>query len=137
MVSRVIGAGTHIRVYALTNRGTSVCTLFGYPSVDLFNAQGQLMTTAVSHVTDQQNVVMLKPHGKAWFVLQYPDSQGFSAKACPASAKLEVVPPESTSSLVISGVGGQIRAFGGTRAAPSCGQLEVQPVTPPGARLSP
>lgn len=137
LVSRVIGAGTHIRVYALENRGQSVCTLVGYPSVDLLNAQGQLMTTTASHVTDQQNLVTLRSHGKAWFVLQYPDAQGFSPSACPASTKLEVVPPGSGSSLVIGGAGGRIRAFGGTRDAPSCGQLEIQPVTPPGARLSP
>lgn len=138
LVSRAVGAGTHLRVYAFRNIGKSVCTLVGYPRVELLNAQGQPLATNEVQVTiGQPDLVVLSPGGQAWFVMQYPDGPSINSDACPASADIAITTPNGGSPLVLAGRAGTIRAFGSTSAPGVCGQLAVQPVTPPGVPLHP
>lgn len=137
LTSQAVGAGTHIRIYAFHNTADSTCTLFGYPGLELLDSQGQPITTNVTQVTDQENLVTLAPKGQAWFVVQYPDSQGVNPNSCPASAELAVTVPQSTAAIVLKGRAGAIRAYGAGAGQSGCGQLDVQPVSPPGVPLNP
>ncbi len=62
------GAGNRVNVFAVTNTGPAACSVAGYPSVSLLNAQGRVLTT----VRSDQNPATAMPvsipaGGKGYF----------------------------------------------------------------------
>ena len=137
LAGSVPALGSVIRVYAFTNHGSNACSLFGYPSLQMYNAQGQTIQTLITHVTMAENVVPIEPGGEAWFVIHYPDATGFAHDRCPASSEIAVTPPGASNSILIKGHAGIIEPFGGTAENLACGPIFVQPVTPQGTPPSP
>jgi len=139
-------AGSVIRVYEFTNQGSAACTLYGYPGLELLTASRQPLPTTVVRrpatggqltVADGQTIttskteatVTLPVGGHAWTVVQYAAGTGYSGETCPTSAALEITAPNAYHSTVLTGLAGQIQAFGGTTTALHCGILDVEPVT--------
>ncbi len=141
LVENAAAAGSLDRVYQFTNRGPRPCTLYGYPTLELKAADGQIMQSHIVHepaayglitldngITlyeqSEERTVVLPPHGSAWFELWYPDGNNDSPDACPASALLQVTPTKDHGALTVSGTAGTIRAFGSP-----CGTVFEKPIT--------
>ncbi|WP_276962791.1 DUF4232 domain-containing protein [Ferrimicrobium acidiphilum] len=128
MVSTQGAAGSIIRTYTLVNTGSSSCTLYGYPGLQLLGASGQKLPTEVLRTPAAEATVKLAHDASAAFSLKYADSTGYGSESCPSSASLEITPPNAYHSLTVTGAAGVIDAFGGTTQALKCGILNVEPV---------
>ena len=103
------GAGHRVVTYGVVNNGPAACTLTGYPTLTLIDADGR-RTDAINVVqTDQAfyNVggpaqpVTLAPSGKGVFFLSFAGIQA-TDKPCIAVSKLDVTPPGNTQSIELS-----------------------------------
>ncbi len=120
--------------YRLTNSSRSVCTLRGYPGLQLRPAAGQALPTTDIQQTWPGNpgrqpgeVVVLAGGGHAWFYILY--STMYQGMQCPRSAALDITPPGDTGALVVTGLGGQLQPYGGTQQQGlHCGAIGVSPV---------
>jgi len=129
---------------AFTNRGTTACSLTGWPSLTAFR-QGA-STTAI-HVRETMfgpwlwvkglerpvrgvPIVILKPGRSAVAAFTAGDHSGKRSGACPAPYRqLRVTPPGSSTSTVISAwLGGGYRVF-----LPSCTGIYLSMVVPASA----
>jgi len=128
MVSTQGAAGSIIRTYTLVNTGSTTCTLYGYPGLQLLGASGQKLATEVIRTPGTAVTVKLAHDASAAFSLKYADSTGYGSESCPSSASLEITPPNAYHSLTLTGSAGVIDAFGGTTQALKCGTLNVEPV---------
>jgi hypothetical protein len=120
-------AGSVGQTIAFTNNSSSACTLYGYPGLLMLNAKGQPLPTQVhrgSSATvhpEAPSTVTLDPGQSASFALGYADATGYPGQHCPASASLEVTPPNTFHQLVISD---HLNPYG------PCGNITVSPVYP-------
>jgi len=77
----------HTAAFVFTNRGSSVCTLEGYPTVKLFDVNGKLFRFAYGHRGDQMITnarptnVRVSPGGSAYFELNKNVCVGFTNRA--------------------------------------------------------
>jgi hypothetical protein len=117
-------------VFTFQNRSAVTCTLYGFPGLQMLDAQGRPIPTRVNWGSDyvvrpeKPALVTLGPGDQASFVLGYSTPGNLT---CPASSQLEVTPPNETQSLVI--------AFQMAPAEPDadglnlqCGRVTVSPV---------
>ena len=114
--------------FSLQNTSTSMCTLFGYPHIQLLLADGHPTPTHVTQATSAYlfraalKVVSLQAGAKAYFVVEWV--AGTCADyASTAGEFLQVTPPGDTGILTTStraGIDGGIDA---------CGKIVVSPVS--------
>lgn len=125
------GAAGHLgRQYQLQNSSSSPCSLHGYPGLGLLDASGKpMVTTVVRQPGRPIPTVTLGAGGSAYFTAFWADATGFPGASCPASASLEITPPNDTMQVKVSGPGGVIQAYGGTTEHLQCGTITVTPVS--------
>jgi membrane-bound inhibitor of C-type lysozyme len=110
------GAGNRANVFGVTNTGTGACSLSGYPSVSLLDAQGRALTK----IRSDQNPAIATPvsipgNGKAFFDIAWNvvPHEGAGERVCPSAARLRVLIPGDTAALAIplafTPCGGRIR----------------------------
>jgi len=121
------GAGNRVANIGLQNVGTQPCSLTGYPTVVLQDAQGRNLTAirgeqaAGSYFTPGQPPapVVLAPGAKAAFELAWSaiPHEGQGERTCPSAARIRVTTPGDTSpaSLELS-------------LAPCGGRVKVSPI---------
>jgi hypothetical protein len=117
-------AGTIELTFSLTNTSTMLCTMHGYPGMELLDASGGNLATVVTRgggltfenvaVTD----VSLAPGQTAYFNLGHGDVP-VGTTSCSVASQVEITPPNDTSLAVVPVP--QIDACGG-------GALHVSPV---------
>lgn len=121
-----IGQSVHFR-----NVSVHACTLYGYPGMQMLNGSGHDLTTYVhrgSSVTVMQRpvrLVTLGPGQQAAFDIGYADATGFGNERCPASARVEITPPNDYKALTITW---RLQPYGGSIPHLECGLINVSPV---------
>ncbi len=93
------GAGTDFTILDFTNRGTSACTLYGFPGVSLTNSAGtQIGAAATRNPSQPARLITLAPGAKANATLGVANAENYPAAACKptTAAKLKVYPPNQT-----------------------------------------
>src|SRR5262249_49579782 len=103
------GAGQREVGYAFTNNGPAACSLTGFPTLALVDAQGQ----GVSSVTTVQSqdgdfaangaspTVTLAPQGKAVFRIRFTGIQA-TDKPCVNTARVRVTPPGNSQAIEVA-----------------------------------
>ena len=117
------GMGNRVTTLALQNTGARTCSLGGYPTVTLADADGRVLTT-VKAVQEPGNyfakgaaptTVPLEPQAKAFFDLAWNvvPHEGEGEKACPEARTLRLTMPGDTAlvslPLALAPCGRQIR----------------------------
>lgn len=122
----------HIGVYfRLQNRSQRVCTLFGYPGIQLLDGSGRPLHTVlhwgVGYLSGNQarRLVYLRPGGNAYFLLEWVHFPT-PGQTCPHAPAILITPPNAFRSIRVSMRPGYVDACGGiVNAAP------VEPVRLP------
>lgn len=126
------GAGQRAVTYAFVNNGPAACLLQGYPTVVLFDANGQRLDdiTIVQSEQDYFNTggapqpVTVQPKGRAVFFTSFTGIQA-TDKPCEAVARLQVTPPGNSQAIEVqdslSVCTGQMRLSPVRAKAPSAG----------------
>jgi hypothetical protein len=118
-------AGTNEVTFSLANSSTTVCTMYGYPGMQLLNAGGAGVPTVVlrggglSFENVAATNVSLAPGQVAYFNLGYNDVIT-GTTTCSTATQVEITPPNDFSFVVVP-VTPQIDACNG-------GTLHVSPV---------
>jgi hypothetical protein len=118
-------AGTNEVTFSLTNSSTTVCTMYGYPGMQLLNAGRASVPTVVirggglSFENVAATNVSLVPGQAAYFNLGYNDVIT-GTTTCSTATQVEITPPNDFSYVVVP-VAPQIDACNG-------GTLHVSPV---------
>lgn len=104
-------AGTSYTTYYLTNRGSSACSLTGYPGVAVLDASGTVVQRPAARSADLGNAhpvsvktVRIPPGGRVQFVVSSTDTT--PNKDCAAlytGDDLQVYPPDQTTALHLPG----------------------------------
>jgi hypothetical protein len=105
-------AGTIEMSVVLTNRGSSTCSLFGYPGMQLLDASGANLPTnvirgggplfPVAAANQAPKTVLIAPGASGSFGLSYSDVPVGNETSCPTSANAEITPPGNTSSVTVA-----------------------------------
>jgi hypothetical protein len=103
------GAGQRYGTYAFTNNGAEACTLQGYPTIVLFDANGQKLdgVTPVQTEQDYSNVggpptlVTIKSKGRALFYTSFTGIQATDAP-CVVATRLQVTAPGNSQAQELS-----------------------------------
>ena len=110
------GAGGRTNVFGVTNAGTTPCSVAGYPSVSLLDAQGRALTAVRSDQNpNTATPVNIPAGGKAFFDIHWTvvPNEGAGERVCPSAARLRVLIPGDTAALAIplafQPCGGRIR----------------------------
>lgn len=117
-------AGTVLRSLDLTDTSAAVCTLYGYPGLQLLDGRRHYLPTTVTRGNsgDQPGplpLVTMRPGATAHFSYNYKDDFGSDPQQCPVAGYLEVTPPDETDFLLLH-----------EGLAPCRGQIVVGPVNP-------
>jgi Protein of unknown function (DUF4232) len=114
------------------NISAATCTLYGYPGMQMLNANGNSLATLVHRgiaytvPTVPKRIVMLAPGGEASFDLGYDDSTGYGLKECPTSARVEITPPNAYTPITVPW---HIQPYGGGSVTHvRCGAITVSAV---------
>lgn len=110
------GAGNRANVFGMTNTGTLACSVSGYPSVGLLDAQGRVLTAVRSdQVPAVATPVSIPANGKAFFDIAWNivPNEGAGERVCPSVARVRVLIPGDTAALAVplafTPCGGRIR----------------------------
>jgi hypothetical protein len=117
-VTHDAGAGNVAILYSLTNGSSAPCTMEGYPTVRLLNADHQPLPTQQENTTHgyfygsaQAQQVTVQPQGSAYFALEWTHIPA-AGQTCPTAAVAEITPPGAHASLnapgAIDACGGRI-----------------------------
>jgi hypothetical protein len=105
LVHSGVAAGSAIDVIALTNTGSTTCTLEGYPGLALYDAQGQAIPASVQPGpvggVSGPTLVTLAPGSSASFYLQFSSGTGIPGASCQPST-VGVTPPGSSSQVQLN-----------------------------------
>jgi hypothetical protein len=124
-------AGSIAQTVHLRNVSTRKCTLQGYPGLQMLNASGQPITTRVhrgASVTVSARplvLITLAPGRQASFDIGYADATGYGNERCPASARVEITPPNDYRPLTVKW---SLQPYGGSIPHLECGLINVSPV---------
>ncbi len=121
-------AGSVIRTYTLVNTGSTTCTLYGYPGLQLLSSSGAKLTTTVLRTPATEATVKLTHGASAQFSIEFAAQTGYGNASCPISGQLEITPPNAYHSLTLTGPAGTLQPYGGTTGNLRCGIIHVQPV---------
>lgn len=110
------GMGGRTNVFAVTNAGTTPCSVSGYPAVSLLDAQGRALTAVRSDQNPQSATpVNIAVGGKAFFDIHWSvvPNEGAGERTCPSASRVRVLVPGDTAALAIplafQPCGGRIR----------------------------
>jgi len=94
-------AGTIYQHMVFKNKGTTSCTIAGYPAVFLLDATSTVLGSgAVPMTTFTPSVITLVPGAKAYTAVGFPEAANFPTGGCTANATtIRVYLPGSTSYL--------------------------------------
>lgn len=122
-------AATHILTQvSLRNISQQVCSLDGYPTLQLLDAAGHPLPTHVTDATSaylwsslSPGVVVLAPGASAIFKLQWSQVDYTTGAACtsPPSSSLQITPPGATDALTAA-----------AQLTPCDGDLITSPIVP-------
>jgi Protein of unknown function (DUF4232) len=120
-------------IFSFRNASATTCTLYGFPGLQMLDAQGRPLPTSVNWGSDyvvhaqQPALVTLRPGGEASFQLgtTSPDPYGLT---CPTSSQLLVTPPNETRSLTIAYSLTSAEPTDAAGTHPVCGRFTVSPV---------
>jgi len=103
------GAGNRVRNFALQNAGTQVCTLTGYPTVTVQDADGDTLTAIRAEQSpgsyfrqgQAPTPVTLAPQAKALFEVAWNvvPNEAEGQKTCPTAAGIRVIVPSDTAAI--------------------------------------
>jgi hypothetical protein len=121
------GAGTFEVTIALKNTSTTPCTTGGYPGLQLVGASGtSLPTTTVrggplsfERITPVSLTV--PAGGTVWFNVGYSDVPTGGESSCPVAASLQVIPPNDTTHLTVTGLHAAVCNHGTLDSSPLFG----------------
>src|SRR5579862_2745452 len=123
------------QVVRFKNISRTICTLSGYPGLQMLNAAGHPIRTQVLHgiaytvPSVRERVVTLAPGAAASFDLGYDDGTGYANERCPTSSRVQITPPHAHRPITISW---RIQPYGGGSIAHlRCGQITVSAVFAP------
>ncbi len=97
-------AGTTATTLALTNRGSTVCTLQGYPTVGLIGADGQALASLRSEPRapagqregTRPPTITIRPGERAYFDVSTSNVPSQGQSQCPSATRIQVTPPLDT-----------------------------------------
>jgi hypothetical protein len=118
------GAGSVTYPITFTDKGTSACTLDGFPGVSAVNAAGQQIGQAATRTTQAPSVVVIQPGRSGTALLRSADAANFDPASCgtpTTSSGLRIYPPGQTASTTGAA---SISVCPGAAA-----QFQIQPVT--------
>lgn len=97
-------AGSSYQPIVFTNKGSSACTLHGYPGVSYVDSSGAILGKPASEEGGHRVTVTLQPGGVAHATLQQPDPGNFSPSSCNETTadRLQVYPPGETKQLFVT-----------------------------------
>jgi hypothetical protein len=103
------GAGQREVVYGLTNNSAAACSLTGFPTLALIDAQGQPISSVTTVQSEDGDfaangaaaTVNLASKGKAVFRIRYTGISG-AGKPCVNTAKIRVTPPGNTQAIDVN-----------------------------------
>lgn len=105
-------AGTIMLTVQMSNTSSTTCSLYGYPGMQLLDAQGSPIPTEVvrggldpgapAPALQPPGQVTLSPGQASAFALQYEDVPVGNETTCPTSAKAEITPPNDTTPAVVT-----------------------------------
>ncbi len=96
-------AGTQYRQLILTNRGTTTCTVQGFPGVSLVDAAGTQLGSPAARDGAAGALITLAPGASAASAVGFPDAGNFAPGTCSTtSTNLKVYPPNQTAALLVS-----------------------------------
>ena len=95
--------GVRTTPYIFTNVSSSMCTLDGYPALELLNQRGAVIRRATKQKSDEPNAAAtLEPGKTAWFNLNYNSGgAGHMGKPCPTYQKVRVTAPRVARPFVV------------------------------------
>ncbi len=97
------GAGQRYAVLGLTNTGSSPCTVYGYPGLQLVASSGAaLPTTAQRDSAPPPALLTVQPGQTVWTTLHWtvvPADDEASSMCAPNPTVLRVIPPDETTQL--------------------------------------
>jgi hypothetical protein len=129
-------AGTILAPYAFVNKGSSACSLIGFPKVAMLDSSGQPIATTDTHYRGfagiTRKLVVLAPGRRAYFGVLFPDFTGAGQATCPTAAALALTPPGSSQAVTLTGGGAEITPYAGSHLKIGCGYLELTLVTAKG-----
>jgi hypothetical protein len=101
-------AGTNEVTLGLGNTASATCTLFGYPGVQLLGPGTDIATDEVeggaeSFTDFARTNVSVGPGATAYFNIGYSDVTTGTESSCPTATALQVIPPNTTTRLTVSG----------------------------------
>jgi hypothetical protein len=104
------GAGTFEVTIALRNTATTSCTTGGYPGLQLLNGSGTAIPTTtvrggpLSFEKITPATLTVPAGGTVWFNVGYSDVPTGGATTCPVAASIQIIPPNDTTHLTVSGL---------------------------------
>jgi hypothetical protein len=115
------------------NISTATCTLYGYPGMQMLNANGKRLATLVHRgiaytvPAVPERMVIVSPGGEASFDLGYDDGPGYGfERKCPTSARVEITPPNAYKPISVPW---HIQPYGGGSVTHvRCGAITVSAV---------
>ena len=114
------------------NISKTACTLKGYPTLQMFDANGHRISTHVMHGASASvpfiatKVVMLRAGQAAKFDLGYANQTGYGLANCLTSARVTVTPPHNLKPISAPW---KLQPYGGSTIAKlRCGEITVSPV---------
>jgi membrane-bound inhibitor of C-type lysozyme len=110
------GAGNRSNLIGVTNTGAAPCSVSGYPSVSLLDAQGRTLTTIRTDQTPATPTpVTLAANGKGYFDIAWNvvPNEGNGERVCPTATTVRVIvagdPVALSLPLTFTPCGGRIR----------------------------
>jgi Protein of unknown function (DUF4232) len=97
------GAGQRYAFLGLTNTGSSACTVYGYPGLQLVGPSGAALPTTAQRDTAQSPALLtVQPGQTVWATLHWtvvPADDEASGMCAPNPTGLRVIPPDETTQL--------------------------------------
>jgi hypothetical protein len=96
-------AGSFYMALVLTNKGSTTCTMFGYPGVSYISSSGAAVGQPASEIKGHEATVTLKPGAAASTLLHQPNPLVFQPADChkKKAAGIRIFPPGQTVSLTV------------------------------------
>ena len=126
-------AGSVAAEFGFANHSPGICSLHGYPFVQMLYKSGKSLSThdqrAPGAFSILEKTVILAPGKTAYFGLIYASQTGYGNLTCPTAAALRFTPPQDIRTLTLYGSHAHIAPYGGTTSHLTCGIIHVTPVT--------
>jgi hypothetical protein len=116
------GAGSYSEVLTFVNKGSSPCTLSGWPGVSAVSSAGAQLGPAAVRTGQPSGTVTVQPGQAASAVLRVAQAGNFPAATCQPrpAAGFRVFPPGQTAPLLVTAA---LQACAGTSV-----QFQINPV---------